>query len=47
VCPHFFRRSADGWQMDVLAEVQNTREYAGGPFTWDDAQRHRLRGPVR
>jgi len=34
VCPHFFRRSADGWQMDVLAEVQNTREYAGGPFTW-------------
>ena len=33
-CPHFFRRTSAGWQLDMVAEVQNTRNFAGGPFTW-------------
>jgi hypothetical protein len=33
-CPHFLRRGATGWQMDIVAEVQHTRNFAGGPYTW-------------
>jgi hypothetical protein len=35
VGPHLFRRTPDGWQMDIVAEVQNTRNIAGGVFAWD------------
>ena len=34
VSPHFFRHADQGWQMDVLAEVRDTRNFAGGPWTW-------------
>lgn len=34
VSPHFFRRSADGWQMDIAAEIRDTQEVVGGPLTW-------------
>ena len=34
VCPHFFRRTAQGWVMDVVAEVRNTRNYSGFWYTW-------------
>jgi hypothetical protein len=33
VSPHFFRRTDQGWQMDIAAEVRNTRNYSG-PYTW-------------
>lgn len=33
--PHFFRRTADGWRMDIAAEVRNSRNRVGGPFAWD------------
>jgi uncharacterized protein len=32
--PKFFRRTADGWQMDVFAEVANSQEAAGLWYTW-------------
>jgi uncharacterized protein len=32
--PKFFRRTADGWQMDVFAEVANSQEAAGFWYTW-------------
>ena len=35
VCPHFFIRNDKGWQMDIVAEVRNTKEIVGGVYTWD------------
>jgi hypothetical protein len=35
VCPHFFKKTDDGWQMDIMAEVTNTRNRVGGVYTWD------------
>lgn len=35
ICPHFFRKTGRGWQMDILAEVDNTRNRVGGVYTWD------------
>jgi hypothetical protein len=32
--PHFFRRSTDGWQLDVLGELHNTLEAIGGWYSW-------------
>ena len=32
--PHFLRRTAAGWQMDIWAEVHDTRNYIGGAYTW-------------
>jgi uncharacterized protein len=32
--PHFFRRTEEGWQMDIMAELQNTRNYVGGLYSW-------------
>jgi hypothetical protein len=32
--PHFFRKSPDGWQVDIVAEVLGKRNYAGGPYAW-------------
>lgn len=32
--PLFFRRGADGWQMDVIAEVRNSQETIGTYYTW-------------
>jgi uncharacterized protein len=32
--PHFFRRGPAGWQMDMMAEVRNTRNYGGGWASW-------------
>ncbi len=34
VGPHFLRRSDQGWVMDVFAEISNTRNYTGGPYSW-------------
>lgn len=34
VSPHFFTRTARGWQMDLLAEVMNTANITGGVYTW-------------
>lgn len=34
VSPHFFRRTSGLWQMDLVAEVRNTREVVGGVYTW-------------
>lgn len=39
VSPHFFRRTAGGWQFDMVTEVQNTRNFAGGPYTWGYLER--------
>jgi hypothetical protein len=32
--PKFFRRTPEGWQMDVAAEVMNSREVVGMWYTW-------------
>lgn len=32
--PKFFRRTPEGWQMDVFAEVANSQEAAGLWYTW-------------
>lgn len=34
VSPHHFRRSRAGWQLDLSADVRNTQESIGGPYTW-------------
>jgi hypothetical protein len=34
VSPMFLRRSPDGWQIDIDAEVMNSLEFVGGRFTW-------------
>lgn len=34
VSAHLFRRDSAGWRLDIAAEVQDTREYVGGPYTW-------------
>jgi hypothetical protein len=35
VCPHFFIKTDKGWQMDICAEVRNTRNRVGGVYIWD------------
>lgn len=32
--PHFFRRGRDGWQVDIVGEVLNTRNTIGGRYSW-------------
>ena len=32
--PKFFRRTPDGWQMDLIAEVLNSKEWAALWYTW-------------
>jgi TLP18.3/Psb32/MOLO-1 phosphatase superfamily protein len=34
VGPHFLRRTPQGWVLDMYAEILNTRNYAGGWYTW-------------
>lgn len=35
VSSHLFRRSPLGWQLDIGAEVRDTRERIGGAYTWE------------
>lgn len=39
ISPHFFRRTPGGWQMDIFADVRDTHEYIGGPWTWSMMER--------
>lgn len=39
ISPHFFRRTPGGWQMDLFADVRDTHEYVGGPWTWSMMER--------
>ena len=32
--PKFFRRTPEGWQMDLIAEVLNSEEFSGSYYTW-------------
>jgi uncharacterized protein len=34
VSAHLFRRTPEGWQIDFIAEVRDTREFVGSPYTW-------------
>jgi len=34
VSPHFLRRTDDGWQLDLIADVSNSREYHGSSLTY-------------
>jgi len=34
-CPHFFKKTDKGWQIDICAEVRNSRNRVGGVYTWD------------
>jgi uncharacterized membrane protein YgcG len=34
VGPHFLRRTPAGWTVDIWTEVLDTRNYAGGWYTW-------------
>ena len=33
-CPLFFKKSDRGWQMDVVTEVNNSENLAGGKYAW-------------
>jgi hypothetical protein len=35
VSPHFFVKDGGAWRMDMIAEVRDTVERVGGPYTWD------------
>ena len=35
VSAHLFRRTTAGWQLDIAAEVRDTREDIGGERTWE------------
>jgi uncharacterized protein len=32
--PHFFRKSKQGWQLDLIGELLNTRNTIGGGYSW-------------
>ena len=34
VSPHFLRKTDQGWQMDLIADMRNSREYHGGALTY-------------
>lgn len=34
VSPHFFIKENNKWRIDILAEVQNTKESTGGVYSW-------------
>lgn len=34
VSPHFFRRTPEGWQLDLMGELGNTLEAIGGWYSW-------------
>ena len=34
VSAHLFRRTPQGWQLDLDADVRDTREFIGSPYTW-------------
>jgi hypothetical protein len=34
VSPHFFVKSAAGWQMDIVAEIRNSKSISGGIYIW-------------
>jgi hypothetical protein len=34
VSPHFFVNQDGQWRLDLIAEVNNTREHVGGVYTW-------------
>ena len=34
ISPLYFRRTAEGWQMDVVAELRDTRNLMGGGYSW-------------
>ncbi|MGD9788476.1 MAG: TPM domain-containing protein [Sulfuricellaceae bacterium] len=38
VSPHFFVKDADGWRLDLTAEVRDTRNRVGGVYAWDMRQ---------
>jgi uncharacterized protein len=35
VSAHLFRRTPEGWQLDLAADVRDTREFVGGAYTWE------------
>jgi hypothetical protein len=39
VPPHFFRRSRDGWQVDLFADVRHSQEFVGAAWTWSMVER--------
>lgn len=34
ITPLYFRRGEQGWEMDVMAELLNSQNVVGGPFSW-------------
>lgn len=34
ISPHYFRKTARGWEIDILADVLNTQNLVGYPYTW-------------
>jgi TLP18.3/Psb32/MOLO-1 phosphatase superfamily protein len=32
--PHFFRKGKNGWQLDLIGELLNTRNTIGGRYSW-------------
>lgn len=38
--PHYFRKVGGGWQMDIVAEVLNSTNLVGFPYTWSTRNSH-------
>lgn len=38
--PHYFRKTAGRWQMDIVAEVLNSTNLVGFPYTWSTRNSH-------
>ncbi len=38
VSPHFFVKDAEGWRLDLMAEVRDTKNRVGGVYAWDMRQ---------
>jgi len=34
VSAHLFRRSPEGWQLDIASEIRDTREFMASAYTW-------------
>lgn len=34
ISPFYFLHTPDGWQMDIVGSIRNSKELIGSPFTW-------------
>lgn len=34
ISPYYFRHTPEGWEMDIVGSIRNSRELIGGSYTW-------------